>query len=259
MNSTYHHQREILSLKSRALTILVDNYTTIFQNIDHHKLRTLIPKPFLKEIFSRLAFKGILEGPLFRLLDQRATIIDLKSIRNFNNAACSVLKNFSNLRTLYLDEVCADSESLCDLFSTMYKLSILEITKSPSFNDSVAKVMSESCPCLRVLNANRTGLGDEGLIAFGQNSLTFVALDISNTSVSYAGIQGLLSSPTKGTLKELKCRGTKVNNREDILTIIMGFQPLEEYTFDFASSDDATWVMSRVTKRPKNCYFSVEI
>lgn len=66
----------------------------------------------------------------------------------------------------------------------MYKLSILEITKSPSFNDSVAKVMSESCPCLRVLNANRTGLGDEGLIAFGQNSLTFVALDISNTSVS---------------------------------------------------------------------------
>lgn len=88
----------------------MDNYTTIFQNIDHHKLRTLIPKPFLKEIFSRLAFKGILEGPLFRLLDQRATIIDLKSIRNFNNAACSVLKNFSNLRTLYLDEVCADSE-----------------------------------------------------------------------------------------------------------------------------------------------------
>lgn len=69
------------------------------------------------------------------------------------------------------------------MFSTLCRLTSLEITRSPSVDDTVAQALAENCPCLKVLNINRTSIGDEGMRAFADNQLALTGLDISYTKV----------------------------------------------------------------------------
>ena len=69
------------------------------------------------------------------------------------------------------------------MLSVMHKLRTLEVTKSPTLDDSVLKTVAENCACIRVLNINRTNISDEGLKHLADNSITLVALDISYTNV----------------------------------------------------------------------------
>jgi len=69
------------------------------------------------------------------------------------------------------------------MFSQLNWLKTLEITRTPSFDDSVLKVVGFNCPCLKVLNISRTGISDEGIKSLADNSISLVALDISCTQV----------------------------------------------------------------------------
>ncbi len=71
------------------------------------------------------------------------------------------------------------------MFSNLYKLLRLELTKSPCFNDSVLEKVSECCPCLKILNINRTGISDIGLESIYNNKLCLVGLDLGYTKVTY--------------------------------------------------------------------------